>query len=71
MDLRSEIERVAYEIYLEHGSVPGHDLDDWVAAEGIIFSRLETDRRREESIGKNLPVRPMHVIEPAGDTVTS
>jgi hypothetical protein len=23
----------AYRIYLEHGSQPGHDLDDWVQAE--------------------------------------
>ena len=71
MDLRSEVERVAYEIYLEHGSLPGHEIEDWLAAEEIILSRLETDRQREEHIGKNLPVREMHVIEPTGDTVTS
>jgi hypothetical protein len=28
-----EIRRRAYEIYLEHGSVPGGELDDWFQAE--------------------------------------
>ena len=71
MDLRNEIQRVAYEIYLEHGSLPGHAIQDWLAAEEIILSRLESDRKCEENIGKNLPARDMHVIEPTSDTVTS
>jgi Protein of unknown function (DUF2934) len=28
-----EISRLAYEIYLERGGEPGHDLDDWLQAE--------------------------------------
>ena len=28
-----EIQRRAYEIYLERGELPGHDLDDWLQAE--------------------------------------
>lgn len=28
-----EIRRRAYEIYLERGEQPGHDLDDWLRAE--------------------------------------
>jgi hypothetical protein len=28
-----EIRRRAYEIYLEHGSLPGKELDDWLQAE--------------------------------------
>lgn len=71
MDLRSEIQRVAYEIYLEHGSLPGHQTEDWLAAEEIILSRIESDREREAHIGKNPPARDMHVIEPTSDTVTS
>jgi len=31
--LRAEIGRRAYEIFLERGSVHGHDLDDWLQAE--------------------------------------
>ena len=30
---RAEIKRRAYEIFLERGSVDGHDLDDWLQAE--------------------------------------
>jgi hypothetical protein len=30
---RAEIGRRAYEIFLERGSVHGHDLDDWFQAE--------------------------------------
>jgi hypothetical protein len=33
-DLAEErIRNRAHQIYLEHGSQPGHDLDDWVQAE--------------------------------------
>jgi type II secretory pathway component PulM len=28
-----EIRRRAYEIYLDHGSLPGNELDDWLQAE--------------------------------------
>jgi hypothetical protein len=30
---RDNIRRRAYEIYLERGSVPGRDLEDWLQAE--------------------------------------
>ena len=30
---RAEIGRRAYEIFLERGSIHGHDLDDWLQAE--------------------------------------
>jgi DUF2934 family protein len=31
---------LAYQFYLRRGKVPGHDLDDWFAAERIVLSRL-------------------------------
>ena len=33
-----EIRRRAYEIYLEHGEEPGHDLEDWLQAERELAS---------------------------------
>ncbi len=33
-----EIRRRAYEIYLEHGEEPGHDLEDWLQAERELSS---------------------------------
>ena len=70
MDLKHEIARIANEIFIEHGSVPGHDLDHWLAAEEIVLSRLESDREREEHIGKNPNIHALHVIDPTRDTVT-
>ena len=34
------VSRLAYQLYLRRGKVPGHDLDDWFAAERIVLSRL-------------------------------
>ena len=34
------VSRVAYQFYLRRGQVPGHDLDDWFAAERIVLSRF-------------------------------
>ena len=36
-----EIRHRAYQIYLERGAQPGHDLEDWLQAEG----ELATNRR--------------------------
>jgi len=33
-----EIRQRAYEIFLARGSAPGHDLDDWLQAEGELRS---------------------------------
>lgn len=35
------IERRAYEIYIERGSVDGNDLDNWLAAEEELMARAE------------------------------
>lgn len=38
--LHDRIARLAYQFYLRRGQVPGHDLDDWFAAERIVLSQL-------------------------------
>lgn len=48
VELRREIARLAYELYLRHGKLPGHDLEDWLAAEAIVYSRLAG---REKPVG--------------------
>ena len=40
--LEHEIRRRAFEIYLEHGSEPGRDLEDWLQAE----RELTTDKSK-------------------------
>ncbi len=39
MELREEIEKVAYEIYLNGGRVDGRDVDNWIEAERIVKAR--------------------------------
>lgn len=35
--LHDRVSRLAYQFYVRRGKVPGHDLDDWFAAERIIL----------------------------------
>jgi hypothetical protein len=39
-----QIARRAYELYLQRGSVPGHETDDWLQAE----AELSAEAEREE-----------------------
>jgi hypothetical protein len=36
---QDEIARRAYELFLQRGSVPGHETDDWLQAEAELSSR--------------------------------
>ena len=36
---RDEVARVAYALYEQRGRVDGHDVNDWVKAEGIVRDR--------------------------------
>jgi hypothetical protein len=44
---QDEIARRAYELYLERGSVPGHETDDWLQAEAELAARAATDETAE------------------------
>lgn len=50
-----EVERRAYELYLERGGEDGRDLEDWVRAEDEIAAQLEAKgletKRTAEPIG--------------------
>ena len=41
MDIHSQIENLAYEIYENSGRVEGRDLDHWLEAEHMILSRYQ------------------------------
>jgi hypothetical protein len=47
-NLHRRIARVAYEFYLKHGKLSGHDLDDWLEAERIVVSAFT---QRQKQIG--------------------
>jgi hypothetical protein len=55
-----EIARRAYEIYLQRGSVPGHETDDWLQAEAELAAEhaREEDGAREPKPGRNAPESP-------------
>ncbi|MGA7842785.1 MAG: DUF2934 domain-containing protein [Candidatus Acidiferrales bacterium] len=40
---QAEIEFLAYQIFLERGGEPGHDLADWLAAEEQLKTRSEAE----------------------------
>ena len=40
---QAEIEFLAYQIFLERGGEPGHDLSDWLAAEEQLKTRSEAE----------------------------
>ena len=42
--MHEQIERRAYQIYLERGFHPGNDLEDWLAAEKELTESSETER---------------------------
>jgi hypothetical protein len=48
------VSQLAYQFYLRRGQVPGHDLDDWFAAERIVLSRLAHTKNHpgDQSNGK-------------------
>jgi len=48
--LNDAIARRAYELYLQRGSVPGHELDDWLEAEAELSSEAAT---------RQAPVQPV------------
>lgn len=54
VSLHDRISRLAYQFYLRRGKLPGHDLDDWFAAERVVLSRLPltNDRSGDQINGK-------------------
>lgn len=45
-ELRQEIARLAYELYLRRGRVNGRDLEDWLRAEAIVAFRTAQREKR-------------------------
>jgi|HubBroStandDraft_6_1064221.scaffolds.fasta_scaffold42406_3 hypothetical protein len=53
----TEIERRAYELYLERGGGDGHDVDDWVQAERELRARTEKSQLGTQSASQAEPRR--------------
>jgi hypothetical protein len=53
---QDEIARRAYELYLQRGSVPGHETDDWLQAEAELAAEAaqsESERPHEAPPRRN------------------
>ena len=46
---QDEIARRAYELYLQRGSVPGHETDDWLQAEAELSAQGVQGEEPEET----------------------
>jgi len=46
---QEDIARRAYQIYLERGGAPGHELEDWTRAERELVQKNGQVRRKDES----------------------
>lgn len=42
MDLKEEICKVAYEIFIKNGCIPNRDMDNWLEAERIVIEKYKT-----------------------------
>lgn len=52
MDLNSEIEKLAYELYEKNGRIKGRDLDNWLEAERIVIERYPSQKKKSASTQK-------------------
>ena len=55
---QDEIARRAYELFLQRGSVPGHETDDWLQAEAELAAGGEASERAESQLPSPEQRRP-------------
>jgi len=53
------IAKRAYELYLQRGSVSGHELDDWLAAEAELSGAAAQQSKEAASGEQDGPVQPV------------
>jgi hypothetical protein len=57
---REEVELRAYEIYVERGGQDGHDVEDWIAAEAELSTRLASKAESTSSTATSAPQTALH-----------
>ena len=55
---QDEIARRAYELFLQRGSVPGHETDDWLQAEAELSAAGRESEREEPPAPTPAPRQP-------------
>jgi len=64
----TEVERRAYELYLERGGEDGHDVDDWIAAERELGAQTEKSQLGTQ-VGTQ--AEPRRTVERSGERGSS
>jgi len=65
-DFQGEVEKIAFDLYVQRGMINGHDLDDWFRAEKIVTAQhasptksktevVMTPKRKGQSLKKERP----------------
>jgi hypothetical protein len=52
LPLEEQIQRRAYELYVERGNQSGSEIDDWLQAEQEVLQTLESHQQRDWSLGR-------------------
>jgi len=69
MELRGEISRVAFDLYLRSGCDEQHGLDNWLEAEKLVLTWYESYQEREQHVGADVPDE--HSVKPSYDEVVN
>ncbi|MCX7913057.1 MAG: DUF2934 domain-containing protein [Thermodesulfovibrionales bacterium] len=72
MDLKEEISKVAYELYVKSGCIPGRDMDNWLEAERIVMERYKSvSIETAEEAGEPTAEKPIPIKVRCKTTATS
>jgi hypothetical protein len=52
------IRKKAYELYLQRGKAPGHEMEDWIQAEKLVDSELNRERKAPRTEASKPPAPP-------------
>ncbi len=52
MDLEKEINKLAYELFVKSGCIPGRDMDNWLEAERIVMEKYNIPKPAESALSE-------------------
>lgn len=54
MELEKEINKLAYELFVKSGCIPGRDMDNWLEAERIIKEKYNIDQPAQTALSEEI-----------------
>lgn len=67
MDLEQEISKVAYELFVKSGCIPGREIDNWLEAERIVMEKYNADNPAASVVTEEIR-KPEKVVAAAKKT---